>query len=541
MLRSLQDRWGGFSNGMRGSDSDKGRDLRLAVFVTGAFVLWVGWTAAQHEMWRDEIQAWLLARDSTGPIDLHRHLKYEGHPGLWHLLLLPVTRLSWSPVGMQFLHLAIAAAAVFLFTRYAPFHPAARVLFAFGYFPSYEYAVICRNYGVGMLLLFAFAALFQDRFKRFHWIGAALLLACHTSVHALIVVIALAFGLTLEALMSRREIADMERLERRRVWIGFALIGVGILTAVLQLKPPPDYDFAVGWHTGWDPKRALNMLDRLNWAYFMVPKENGWGSHALYDWGFYNAHKLWFSVGLASLFLVSLWRRPSAALAFGTATVGLLTFFYMKYPGSIRHHGFLYLSLAVLAWTGRYWSAPLAVPRFLERFHPHWKRAAAVGLAALFAVQAYGGIRANRWDRRIVFSRAQEAAQYLRKSGYQDAYIVAHEDAPTSAIVGYLENERFYYTRASRFGSFVRWDRDRGRSASYREVAQTALDRDHETIIAISGSLSKEVLAESPRIHLLREIMGPAAIGNERYNIYLVRSAKWLKDQQAQDAEPTEE
>lgn len=537
MLRSLQNRWSGFLNAMRWDASDKRRELRFALVVTVAFVLFVEWTAGQHEMWRDEIQAWLLARDSTGPIDLHRHLKYEGHPGLWHLLLLPVTRLSWSPVGMQILHLAIAAGAVFLFTRYAPFHPAARLLFAFGYFPSYEYAVICRNYGVGMLLLFAFAALFQHRFKYFHWLGLALLLACHTSVHALIVVIALAFGLTLEALIRRREIAEAAPLERRRVWIGFALIGFGVLTAVLQLKPPPDYGFAVGWHTGWDPNRAINMLDRLNWSYFMVPKENGWGSHALYDWGFYNAHKLWFSVGLAALFAVGLWRRPGALISFGAATIGLLTFFYMKYPGSIRHHGFLYLSLAVLAWTAQYWSAPLAVPRFLKRLHPHWKRAAAVGLAALFALQAFGGLRAHRWDRRIVFSRAQEAAEYLREKGYQDAYIIAHEDAPTSAIVGYLQNKRFYYTRASRWGSFVRWDRDRGRSANNREVAQTALDRDHETLIALSGNLSEEVLEENPRIQLLRSFMGPAAIGNERFNIYLVKPAPALNEEAEDSAE----
>ncbi len=518
-------RWGNVWSFMRWDSPDKRTERLFAILVTAAFVLFVGWTAGLHEMWRDEIQAWLLARDSTGPIDLHRHLKYEGHPGLWHLLLLPVTRLSWSPVGMQILHLAIAAGAVFLFTRYAPFHPAARLLFAFGYFPSYEYAVICRNYGVGMLLLFAFAALYQHRFKYFHWLGLALLLACHTSVHALIVVIALAFGLTLEALISRREIAEAASSERRRVWVGFALIGIGILTAVLQLKPPPDYGFAVGWHTSWDPNRAINMLDRLNRAYFAVPKENGWGSNALYDWSFYSAHKLWFSVGLAALFAVSLWRRPGALISFGAATVGLLTFFYMKYPGSIRHHGFLYLTLAALVWTARYWSALLAVPRFLKRLHPHWKRAAAVGLTLLFALQAFGGLRAHRWDRRIVFSRALEAAEYLRGAGYQDAYIIAHEDAPTSAIVGYLENKRFYYKRGSRWGSFVRWDRERSRSGSKREVAQTALDRDHETLIALSGNLSEEVLEENPRIELLQSFMGPAAIGNERFNIYLVKPA----------------
>ena len=39
-----------------------------------------------HEIWRDEGQAWLIARD-TPLKDLFGVLKHEGHPALWFLLL----------------------------------------------------------------------------------------------------------------------------------------------------------------------------------------------------------------------------------------------------------------------------------------------------------------------------------------------------------------------------------------------------------------------------------------------------------------------
>ena len=43
--------------------------------------------ALKHEPWFDEAQAWLIARDSN-LIDLFvTYLRYEGNPGLWHLLL----------------------------------------------------------------------------------------------------------------------------------------------------------------------------------------------------------------------------------------------------------------------------------------------------------------------------------------------------------------------------------------------------------------------------------------------------------------------
>ena len=44
----------------------------------------------QHAMWRYEMQAWLLARDSQTLGDLFFNLRYEGHPALWHLLLWPL-------------------------------------------------------------------------------------------------------------------------------------------------------------------------------------------------------------------------------------------------------------------------------------------------------------------------------------------------------------------------------------------------------------------------------------------------------------------
>jgi hypothetical protein len=45
-------------------------------------------------MWLDELQAWLIARDSSSVIDLFKNLKYEGHPGLWHICLYLISRFN---------------------------------------------------------------------------------------------------------------------------------------------------------------------------------------------------------------------------------------------------------------------------------------------------------------------------------------------------------------------------------------------------------------------------------------------------------------
>ena len=105
----------------------------LGFFCLGLILL------LRHEMWQDEWQAWLLAKESASLPELFRNLRYEGHPGLWHLGLYLVSRVTFNPLGMQLLHLLVATTAVYLFLKYSPFSRPQKILFILGYFPFYEY------------------------------------------------------------------------------------------------------------------------------------------------------------------------------------------------------------------------------------------------------------------------------------------------------------------------------------------------------------------------------------------------------------------
>ncbi|NJL84461.1 MAG: hypothetical protein HC890_18805 [Chloroflexaceae bacterium] len=107
-----------------------------------------------HEMWNDELQAWLLARDSDSIFDLFANMKDEGHPALWHLVLFGLTRLTQNPIAMQFFHLLIATGVVYVFARFAPFNQLIKCLFTFSYFPFFEYGLISRSYSLGCFINF---------------------------------------------------------------------------------------------------------------------------------------------------------------------------------------------------------------------------------------------------------------------------------------------------------------------------------------------------------------------------------------------------
>ncbi len=513
------------------------KDKHYAFGLTFLFLAVGAFTASHHEMWRDEIQAWLLARDSTSLFNLFANLKYEGHPGLWHLCLMPLSRISHSPVLMQMFHLLITGVTVYLFVRYAPFNWFQKLLFCFGYFVIYEYAIVARNYALGLLLITVFCVLFRERYKRFIWVGCVLFLLAHTSVHALIVAIAIGIALCCEYVFGGRFLRplneDIAAIENKRsIWIGFTLIGIGILTAVLQLNPPPDTGFAVAWNFNYNAKRVNDIVKLIFRAYLPIPKAtlHFWGSNVLTSYPLFQTIQVplcYFLVLFSGLLFL---KRPAVLLTYFISTFGLLTFFYVKYHGSIRHHGFLFLTFLMCFWMYRdcpaihlgraeRQDADSTIDRVLNM-------AGTVLVTVLLICHAVGGITAIRMEQRYIFSYGKLTAEYIRSQGMQNYPIVAEKDSATSTVVGYLPKRQVYYPRGSRLGSFVRWDTARSRSAPSELVIEAAktlsIQTAQEVLIILNRSLSAK-RREQHNLTFLAKFTG-STVRDEGFYLYLMPS-----------------
>ena len=512
------------------------KDKHYALGLTFLFLVVGAFTASHHEMWRDEIQAWLLARDSTSVFNLFAHLKYEGHPGLWHLCLMPLSRITHSPVIMQMLHLLITGVTVYLFVRYAPFNWFQKLLFCFGYLVLYEYAIVARNYALGLLLITVFCVLFKERYKRFIWVGCVLLLLAHTSVHALIVTIAIGIVLCCEYFFGSRFLKslnqEIEAIEDKRpIWIGFALIGVGIITAVLQLNPPPDTGFAVAWNFNFETKRVNDIVKLISRAYLPVtrPVFGFWGSNLLTTYPFFLSIQVPLCYFLILLSLLLFHKRPTALLIYLISTFGLLTFFYIKYHGSIRHHGFLFLAFLMCCWIYR--DSPAinlgkteqqdtgsVIDRILNRV-------GTVLVTLLLICHAIGGIIAVSMEYRHVFSYGKLTAEYIRSQGMQDLPMVGEIDYAVSPVVGYLEKPpQIYYPRGSRLGSFVRWDKARTHDAPDTLVIEAAktlgAEKNKEVLIILNRALGAE-LRQQHNLTSVAKFTG-SVVGDEGFHLYLM-------------------
>src|SRR5258708_26703328 len=110
-------------------------------FVAGIVALFAAITAfvaVHHETWRDEADAWLVVRD-IGLTHLVGWSRHAGTPLLWYGFIAPLARGGLPYASQQWLHLAVAAAAVAIFIAYAPLSRLTKVLAVFSYFLAYDY------------------------------------------------------------------------------------------------------------------------------------------------------------------------------------------------------------------------------------------------------------------------------------------------------------------------------------------------------------------------------------------------------------------
>lgn len=187
------------------------------VYVASQIVL-----AVHHEPWRDESQAWLIARDASPWQVVSDISRQEGHPALWLLALMPFAKLGapyWSMEALSVVIVAVAAGMFMLIDMPAIWKTVMLFTPMFFYWPS----VVARSYCLITLAVALLAYLYPHR-KRHPWLFA-LVIASLFQVHAL----AFGFAGTFALLQAIELVRD-----RRRPW-PFALPALSAVAALLEL------------------------------------------------------------------------------------------------------------------------------------------------------------------------------------------------------------------------------------------------------------------------------------------------------------------
>ncbi len=481
-----------------------GRKKRLyTLFAMFLFVAYAGlviFLMLHHEPWRDEADAWLLARDNSllGILGL---MPYAGTPCLWYLLLAPFAKIGLPYAAEFYLHTAIAIIAVGIFLRFAPFPLPIKVLFIFSFYMSFIYAIIARSYCVGILLLFSVASLYPKRFHRPTSYGLLVMLLFNVNVHSAIIA-----GTLL--LIYAWEIFSLKRASRE-TFVCLLIMLLGLAVTLAQLWPPPDSQFPGLFVMRHDPSIIKTMI----YSAFAsgIDRETGF----------------WLGLAVIITSLV-VWLRTPVSIFVFIVTFTLYSYIIIfKWTGGDRHYGLLLIALVFCHWIAVHYHTGQSILAVCKSMSATWFDGVRIVQFALLTVSLFFLCRMaiHEWKREIRydFSGAREMAKYIVENNL-DAYTIAAHKAPYSAaVLPYLRTKQFWYPAEERYGSNMLWN------ANYRKCLNVsypvALDRikknfpDRSHVLVL---LNQEL--SNPQYHGLKLLYSTRRHGllnaDERFSLY---------------------
>jgi len=489
-------------------------DTNFNIFVLVAFLAVATLGALTHDMWRDEMQAWLIARDSPTPWAIIKNLRYEGHPALWYFVIWPVSQLTWSPDAMKPLSLAASTGGVVLFLWHGPWSRVEKLLWPFGYFVLFEYTIKSRSYCLGVLLLMLFCALWPARRQR--TLTMALVLGLMANVHLFFGVLAAAGVLAIA--VDRLATAGWRGLfpEPRRDCAAIAIF-VGLAGFAATVAAPPETgDWSVLLPIEW---RTVLVALGLTAIPATVLPDVGVPVHVAV---------VLFSTGIAAAIMVMISlllaaRRSPPALAFAAFSLGvLLLLFYRFFPAGTHRAGLLLLAVVAGEWILRRETVGAGGP--VNQARPD-AAAPRSFLRAIMTCQAAIGLTIVWLHVSVPYSNGRNVAEYVRAQGWAEDPVAGLSDLFVT-VCGYLQRPWCFYAERPRKSSYMVYDGTPGMSQNVGNTTRDELDQ----YVTAAGALGRsvtlvipELVSDDPEIlarHGFRRMRVFTGATDENYVVY---------------------
>lgn len=392
-----------------------------------------------HELWLDEAHHWLLACDSNSLSELVTHMRHEGHPMFWNILLYLLTRITDNPFWMQFLHIILSTLTVGIFLRKSPFSVLFKILFVFGYFVLFEYNLISRNYILGILFLFLALSFYNQRRKQFPLYAFFLVLSAN--IHLMFTVISFALMATF-IYENRRRVF--------RYYVGYAIYILGFALLLLQLWPSLNSIFLEQTHTIPIQERFTKGFISLFKGLITLPDFRTihfWNSNLIVNYS--KPLSASFGLLLYGLPLLLFYKRKTTLLFTYTALFGVQCFFFITQLGATRFDGINYYIILTALW--------------IDHYHFNTRRSninldflRKISIYFLLFLQFCSGLIAYCYAYEKPFSSGKLVAAYIAQNNLSNLEIVT-QFCEGTIIAPYLKQRPFFLCTDSRQG-FCDWE-----------------------------------------------------------------------------------
>jgi tetratricopeptide (TPR) repeat protein len=465
-------------------------DRRNSVFLFILFCLYsllVCCSLGKHEMWRDEIQDWLLGSNSHSLSEFLANMKKEPNPLLWYFILFLLSKITLNLLIQQVTHILVSIASVYLVLRFSPFEKYQKALFIFGYYFLFEYCIITRGYALTVFSLFLFCSIYTRHPQKYGWLSLAVFLIANSAGgHGIILAISVVVFLVWDVIYSKPAPSKKQPFKA----ISSFKFPRGFLVAILACclgiwyafpTPPEDSVLAGNWYFAWDTERFLRVLNSMWISFVPIPDFNDlhfWNTNLFISHSGSMVFKSMVTIGSAAIiaWCVLLFSKKSSLMIFFLACIGgTLLLFYVNnaifFIYAMRYHGFSFLGFSCALWILKnpddgkritFYSFPLAgIGQGLQalRERVHIEKYSKQVIYGIFSLQFLGGITALYKDYNQSFSGIEKTAAYILEHKLDSLPVAGFVDYAVSPISAFI-HKPIYYPDRDVTGTFIKWTRN---------------------------------------------------------------------------------
>jgi hypothetical protein len=482
-----------------------------------AFAALNSWAAFRHVMWRDEWMPLNTARFTAGFGEWFAETKFIGRWAFFGMVWL-VEQCGGHPWLFKLFIVSISTLGVYVMCRHAPFTAPQKALFAFGYYPFYEYGTILRDYSIIWAATMGCCALLAS--TRWRPLTFGLVLATLFQTNPFGLGLACAFGAAYVFDMWRSGRMTGEILRQPATICGAIVALTSFVVAFVSMTPPPDIAAIVLGGPLRTDSHFVRLMESLPFparAWLPLPLFGGWNTQILDPWP-------WSQIALGALIatvVVSTVRlEPTAVFLFGVGMLGLGAILCHVPWTALRYHGPYFLLLVCAYWILQArWpdDGPVAGWNPLRRWAFVNRSALFTGLLVIHAAVAAVFVAQEQV---IPFSGSREAAKIIREREPPDVLIVGDPDYAMISLSGYLDKPIFIASRRE-MNAFTRVDkRRRGTPLDPNELGAVISER-------LAAEKRDIVLVTSYPVGIPPAMGTPLGVTNsitdERYHIYRIR------------------
>jgi len=197
-----------------------------------------------HEPWRDEIHAWLMAKELSVP-ELIVASRFDGHPILWHLILMPFAKIGFPIITLNIISYIIVLISVWfiLFKTNLSLFFKSIVVFTIPF--TYVFSAISRNYCLILLLLTIISHIYDKKSDRpiLYSILIALLVHTHSLAWGIVAGLTVTFHFK-EIILYFKDKTNSSDI--KKIIVGLSIIVISTILVVLELYGTTNSDYSVG-------------------------------------------------------------------------------------------------------------------------------------------------------------------------------------------------------------------------------------------------------------------------------------------------------